>query len=84
MRRFFSLHFSKYLSTLLKSTYPLTTYVGRKEMRREWEKKSKRRELGTINESTLEQFAPRKDILGKGDRIKAIPLVTKPRSLPCC
>lgn len=44
VRVFFLSPFNK--SILLKSTYPLTMHVGRKEMRREWEKKSKRRELG--------------------------------------
>lgn len=38
--------FNDCLSTLLKPTYSFTINVGRKEMRREWEKKSKRRELG--------------------------------------
>lgn len=42
--RFFPSTFNN--SILPKSTYPLTIHVGRKEMRREWEKNSKRRELG--------------------------------------
>lgn len=37
-----------------------------------------------MNESTLEEFSLRRDILGKGDKIKAISLFTKPQPLPSC
>lgn len=37
-----------------------------------------------MNQSTLEPFSLRREVLGKGDRIKAVSLFTKPQPLPSC
>lgn len=66
------------------SSYPLSIHVGRKQTRREWEKKSKRRELEEMNDWVNTRTVLAEEMFLEKEIEFKLSLFTKPQPWLCC